>query len=246
MNAPRVSAGRLRIGLAVAAALLASACAAGQQAQTADEKPTLDGTNADVGAIALRAIAIEAPTQVSYKPGDDAPISIVLVNSSSKPDTLTSVRSSAASGWAGYNSAPPVAVTSSVPAPVSTSPATTSSPVPASSTTATGTATSTKTATPAVSSTPTRVHHHTKSAPAAPAALHSITIPAASRVSFGVPETEKVLLLTGMKRSLYPGEAIEITFTFATAGSVTVDVPVALTETPPEQTVQATRVPGVQ
>lgn len=174
MNAPRVPAGRLRIGLAVAAALLASACAAGQQAQTADEKPTLDGTNADVGAIALRAIAIEAPTQVSYKPGDDAPISIVLVNNGSKPDTLTSVRSSEASGW---------------------------------------------------------------SASGSDASQNSVPVAPASRVSFGVPESKDVLQLTGLKRNLYPGESLNITFTFAKAGAVTVDVPVALTETPPEQSV---------
>lgn len=177
MNAPRVPAGRLRIGLAVTAALLASACAAGQQAQTADEKPTLDATNADVGDMALRAIAVEAPTKISYKPGDDAPISIVLVNNGSKPDTLTSISSSQASGWSTSGGA---------------------------------------------------------------ASQHSVPVAPASRVSFGVPESKGELQLTGLKRNLYPGESINIKFTFAKAGAVAVDVPVALTEEPPEQSVPPT------
>src|SRR4051812_20716692 len=48
----------LGIGLAVAAALLTSACAAGQQAATANAKTTLDGVNADLGTIHIRGLVI--------------------------------------------------------------------------------------------------------------------------------------------------------------------------------------------
>ncbi|HEV7205746.1 MAG TPA: hypothetical protein VGN18_14145 [Jatrophihabitans sp.] len=92
-----------RLGVAVVATALTAGCAAGQQAQTANEKPSLDGTNATVGSIGLRGLAIQPPTGPAYDTGAAAPLTVVLVNSGSKADKLTSITSSAFGSWGSYS-----------------------------------------------------------------------------------------------------------------------------------------------
>lgn len=93
----------LGIGLAVAAVLVSSACAAGQQAATANEKNTVDGANADIGMIHIRGIVVDPPT-LSYKSGDSATVKVVLVNTSgTKSDMLTSVTSPVFSDWGTFS-----------------------------------------------------------------------------------------------------------------------------------------------
>ena len=122
--------GRRRIGAArgiaalAAAALSLSACAAGQVAQTANEKATLDGTNVSVGNIDLRGLAILSPSGTSYKTGGNALLRVVLVNSGQDPDTLTGVRTDAATGWSSYSS---LALAKSASAAAAGSPAPTGS-----------------------------------------------------------------------------------------------------------------------
>lgn len=102
MDAKRATTRLVRIGAAVAAAaLLTSACAAGQHAITAEELPTLDGTNGRVGQINLRGVTLQAPASgaVNYPAGSRIPIRLVLVNNGQQPDTLTSVTSPAFQNW---------------------------------------------------------------------------------------------------------------------------------------------------
>lgn len=188
MLAELVTRRRIRFGAAVVAALLTAACAAGQQAQTADESPSLDGTNVDVGHMALRGLAIESPQGIAYKPGESAAIRVVLVNRGNSVDHLTSVSSPAASGWAAYG----------------------------------GNAASTSTTSPANSP-----------APEVLKPLSSVPIEPGRRVSYGVPEARGTLLLTQIKQAVRPGALVSMTFTFADAGSVDVQVPVELSPNPP-------------
>jgi copper(I)-binding protein len=89
----------LAIGLAVVAAALTSACAAGQQAATANEQNTLDGVNGDIGAIHIRGMVVDPPT-LSYKPGDSATVKVVLVNTGTKSgDLLVSISSPVVTDW---------------------------------------------------------------------------------------------------------------------------------------------------
>jgi copper(I)-binding protein len=97
--AKRAATGRVRWALAVAAALLVSACAAGKQAQTVEVTPVNDANDANAGTIALRAVALKAPSGDFYAKGSSAQLQMVLVNIGSKPDTLTSITSPAFSGW---------------------------------------------------------------------------------------------------------------------------------------------------
>lgn len=85
---------------AVSAALLTSACAAGQVAQTAEEKPSLDGTYGSVGKISLEGVAFQAPSGSSYADGSSVPLTAYIVNNGQSPDRLVKVTSSAfTGGW---------------------------------------------------------------------------------------------------------------------------------------------------
>lgn len=179
--------------VAVAGAVLLTGCAAGQQVQTLKVRGANDGTNGGVGNIAVRDVGVlPPPSGIAYKKGSSAKLAVVLVNVGRTPDTLTSVTSSAFTGWSSSSSSVAEAVAASSPAPSSTS-------SPASSGTG---------------------------------GTQRVPIPADSRVSYGVPDSNAKLTVTGLKASLYPGQSINIRFTFAKAGSVTVATPVQLTSTP--------------
>ncbi|HEY7010951.1 MAG TPA: hypothetical protein VH395_18510 [Jatrophihabitantaceae bacterium] len=92
----------LRAALTVlAAAALTAACAAGQQAQTSNENPSLDGTSGSVGSIRLEGVALHTPTPpaTAYPAGATVPMSVYIANSGNTPDTLTNVTSDAFKGW---------------------------------------------------------------------------------------------------------------------------------------------------
>ncbi|HVU93173.1 MAG TPA: copper chaperone PCu(A)C [Jatrophihabitans sp.] len=204
-KAQRATARRVGLAAAVAAGLLTSACAAGQVAQTADEKPTLDGANAKVGQyITLGGTALETPTDgISWAKDSNVPLRVVLVNSGQRDDQLTSITSPDFSGWNAYTS---VAAASAAHLPPGTD-------------------------APAASS----------SAPAEPPT--PVTVPAHGRVVFSTENYgaggNRVLLLNGAKQDLHPGMPVSLTFTFATAGTVTLTVPVQLSKSP-----QTSIIPG--
>lgn len=124
MFAQGVIVRRVGVGLALLTTLLTAGCAAGQIAHTAYEKPTLDGTNAEVGQLKLRGIVIEAPSgaAASYTRGSAALLKLVIVNSSNSDDTLTSISSPAFSDWGAFASPTDAsAVASAATAAVATS-----------------------------------------------------------------------------------------------------------------------------
>lgn len=86
----------------LAAALLPlalSACGAALDPQTYRERTTQDATNTQVGALALRNVAIEPPAagQAELAVGADALATLAVVSTSTEKDTLVSVSSAAAS-----------------------------------------------------------------------------------------------------------------------------------------------------
>lgn len=105
----------LGIGLAVVTALLTAGCAAGQHAATADERPTFNGVNGDVGSIHLRGMVIDPPRGPSYSAGDDARLKLVIVNVGSKPDLFESISSPAFADWGAVKTS--TACAASRPAP---------------------------------------------------------------------------------------------------------------------------------
>jgi copper(I)-binding protein len=219
---------RIGIGLAVAAALFTSACAAGQHAATADENNTVDGTNASVGSIDLRAIVIEAATgsTIAYQPGSDMALKIVIVNNAGQPDDLTSITSPAFNDWGTFASTSDASEVVAAHA-AALSPA---APAPAASSAAGSGAASGSAAAPSQSSVP---------AAQLPTPRRSVTIAANGRVGFGTPEATGVLLLMDTKGDIYPANSIALTFTFANAGSITVPVPVSVSNGMPSAVIPA-------
>ena len=89
---------RLSTATGLAALLLVAGCGSGQRAQTYQERTTADATNEAIGTIAVRNLAVSAPTTGTVYPvGSSAPVTVTLVNEGGEPDTLVSASSPAAS-----------------------------------------------------------------------------------------------------------------------------------------------------
>jgi copper(I)-binding protein len=75
--------------------LALTACGSGLNAETYRERTAIDAANADVGAIALRDVAIEPPPagQPNLPAGSDATARLALANNTNQPDELVQVTS---------------------------------------------------------------------------------------------------------------------------------------------------------
>jgi copper(I)-binding protein len=198
---------RATLLLTAGLALAASACGAGQIAETADQITTVDGATADVGTIGLRDIAIAYPEGGAYAEGDDARLELVIVNSGIESDALVQVRTDAAAevslGTGG-----------------SESPADTATPTE--SPTETGSPSPTETASPTGTAGPTEA--------TGPAAPTRIELPPGQLVE--CREDGPAITFVGLTRAFLPAEIVPITFVFERAGDVTVQVPVAVSLSP--------------
>ncbi len=97
---PTRPARRIATGIAVLAmAALVSSCAAGMKAPTAEVKPALDATTAEIGDIQLATVALHAPSGAAYESGQSAQLTMVIVNNGRRSDTLVSVTTPAFAGW---------------------------------------------------------------------------------------------------------------------------------------------------
>jgi copper(I)-binding protein len=79
--------------IAVCAALLTAGCATGQDAQTAEEVPSLDGTQGQVGSMFLNAVALRTPSGSSWAPGASVSLTAHITNTGRSSDSLTSISS---------------------------------------------------------------------------------------------------------------------------------------------------------
>ena len=215
MKAQPSIARRIVIGVtAAAAALLTASCAAGQHAASARQSPSIDGANAQVGSMLLRTVAIATPSGKCYLPGGDAALSLVLVNNSQNPDTLTSVSSPRFSSYT-------VAKTADDLNPATGSGdcgAAASGSAPATGAPATGDSSSA-----AQAAAPQTI--------AAGKSLH-LGLKNSGTTDPGVP-TAPIVVLDGLTGGpLHPGESVPVTFSFASAGKITLEVPVQLSAAP--------------
>lgn len=208
---------------AAAAVLVTASCAAGQHAQTAYERPTPQNfAYADVGSLHLRTVAIQAPDNVTgggtnYPTGAAVPLTLAIVNSGGRKDTLRSVSSPAFSGWGVYSTGSIVQAASS----------SSSSSAPSS-----------------VSLSPSAMPSSTSPSLGAPSG-RSVSVPAKESVRLGIVNqtgsdtrtgsdvSAQTVVLTGLHGTkyapLYPSMVVPITFQFARNGTVTLQVPVQLT-----------------
>jgi copper(I)-binding protein len=86
--------------IAACAVLLTAGCATGQDAQTAEEVPSLDGTQGQVGDMILNAVALRTPSGASWAPGASVSLTAHITNNGQGTDSLTSISSSSfPKGW---------------------------------------------------------------------------------------------------------------------------------------------------
>ncbi len=86
----------LLASVGIAATVLASGCAAGQIAQTAEEQPGVPGAQATLGDVQLHNITIAYPNNGAYQPGSTGRLNFVVVNNGKQADHLVGVSSGAA------------------------------------------------------------------------------------------------------------------------------------------------------
>lgn len=245
--------------IAAGLALALGGCAAGQLAQTAYERSTVDGASGQVGTIAVRNITIAFPASGRYVKGESAQLEFVAVNEGDQADRLVDVRTGVATnvliGSSASASATPTETETATATPTATGTATptaTGTATPTATGTATGTGTGTPTTT-ASGATPTGTASGT--APGTPTGTATGTatgagatvtatatspapqtsvpaqLPAEGILSFG-NGTGPTVTLAGLTDELLPTETVQITFVFERAGEVTVVVPVGTPATP--------------
>ncbi|MGY1632640.1 hypothetical protein ACI784_13135 [Geodermatophilus sp. SYSU D01186] len=68
-----------------------TACSAGQVTQTATQNRDKVGAEAQVGSITLRKVTLEHPDEGRYEAGDDAALTMAVINSGNEEDTLVGI-----------------------------------------------------------------------------------------------------------------------------------------------------------
>lgn len=201
---------------ALIGAVVLAGCGAGQVTQTSTQVSGVDGANVNAGPIAVRnaqfALGSEVKNAVAYPVGGRAPLQMTIVNTGGTPDVLVSA-----------------SVDSKIAADVQIDG---TKDIQAGRTlnvegVAAAVAAATPTATPPAG------------APATPeTAAPQAAAPTSAVVATPLPTDEPGgsavthVVLTGLNTDLQSGDTYDVTLTFQKAGSVTIPVPVAVSEAP--------------
>ncbi|MCO1579007.1 hypothetical protein M8C13_24980 [Crossiella sp. SN42] len=200
------------LGLGIALAV--TGCGAGMQSQTAIQVAAVNGASGKVGAIEIRDAQFAFPAQHKYPAKSNPSLLVSLINSGAQDDQLVSVTSDATGAPAevkGGSTIPAGFVLRAEANEAEHGTGSTGSTTPTSTTGGT-----TPTSTTSTSATPT-----------------SATSPSTSAADTSKLKVGSVMItLVGLKHELWPGQTIPVTFSFAKAGSVTLQVPIAADEEP--------------
>ncbi|UZJ24403.1 copper chaperone PCu(A)C [Rhodococcus antarcticus] len=206
-SAPRRTS-RVLLGAvaAGAAAVLLTACGAGQTGTIGGQVAAVNGAQGLVGKVAVRNVTLQYPTggQDHYSVGEDAPLLFTLVNSGITADELVSISTPAAGDVSLSGATAIPGGTTLVSAAVEASSGSSSTVVPTNS----------------GSSTPST------SAGSPSATRTSVPSPSGGSGKPGITVGVVAAELTGLTQDVRPGLTIQVTFTFAKAGPVTLPVPV--------------------
>jgi copper(I)-binding protein len=219
----RRSTGPLRTLLPAVAvgviSLVVAGCSAGQVTQTDQMQPAVNGNKGDVGNVALRDVVVAYPESGSYDAGDDAPLTLTIVNVGGTDDELTAVSSPAAEevellgdvSLPGRAALQVVVPDESTPSSASsaTSPETTESSLPEESVTEPSAPAATGSRNPDVSSEAPESTPEVTGTEVAPQEVGTLSI-----------------VLTGLTADLPIGRNVPVTFVFAEAGEITLNLPI--------------------
>jgi copper(I)-binding protein len=206
------------VALGVSALLGIVGCSAGQVAQTAEMEPAVNGNTGQVGTIALRNVQVAYPENgEAYKAGEDAPLLLSIVNTGGEDDELVGVTSPAGEVELIGNASIPAGTALHVVLPEggessSSSATTTTTETSGSSETSGSEAPGTGTSEPAGSS--------------------STSVTSTDSQDIAPVVGTMSLVITGLTADLPYGKNVPVTFEFANAGKVTIQLPIAAPATP--------------
>ncbi|MFI9384126.1 hypothetical protein [Kutzneria sp. NPDC052558] len=198
--------------LGIGAAILVSGCSAGQITQTDTQVPAVNGSMGTVKQIAVRDAQLAFPTAKRfYGRGDNAAVLVTIANSGQASDKLTGVSSPqfGSAQIVGDGTIPGFHAITATATTVAPLPTTTTTSAPATSTSTTGTSTSgTSTSTSTATST----------------SVTATTSTSAADLPIG---TIRIQLIGLNVDKIQPGQTVQVTFTFASAGDLTLTLPIA-------------------
>lgn len=214
-RAQQNSTGRLRLataasGLALTAVLGAAGCSAGQITQTDSQLPAVSGATAQAGQIAVRDAKLAFPHEGFYAAGDDAPLILSIINTAAGDDELLEVSSPYATEveLEGDKAVPGTAALA-VGKPGEEAKAAHGE---------------------------TSAHPTSESASPTSDAAHPATTSAAPTSAAATSAAKTVgklqIVLAGLKEKLHPGRLIPVTFVFAKAGTITIELPIGQPSSP--------------
>lgn len=203
------------VAIGVSALLGIVGCSAGQVAQTAEMEPAVNGNSGRVGTLALRNVEVAFPENGEpYTAGDDAPLLLSIVNTGLDDDELVGVTSPAGEAELIGNPAIPGGTALQIVLPDE------------------NTSVSATTTTSETSEAPETGESEAPSGSESPSATTTTESPAETEaVSPPVVGTMSVVI-TGLTADLPYGKNVPVTFEFANAGKITIQVPVAAPATP--------------
>ncbi|HEV7973480.1 hypothetical protein [Amycolatopsis sp.] len=205
--------------LALGAALVLAGCGAGQLTQTASQEPAVNGAYAQANTVFIRDAVLQyPPNKKAYAQGSSAALKLTIVNTGGTDDELVAVATDAAGGVDIQGSKLVVARNSLVVSPSEQTGATGEDSV---SVTPSPTTTSPTTSSSSPTSTPGSKSSTVTTSPSAPATTSSAT---------PLEVGKATIVLRDLKRPVWPGQTIRVTFTFRNAGPVTFDLPVEAPE----------------
>ncbi|MEU4763629.1 hypothetical protein AB0H12_10255 [Actinosynnema sp. NPDC023794] len=229
--------------LATGLGLAAAGCSAGQVTQTDTQVAVVNGANGQVGAIAVRDAQFLFPAaHGAYEEGDDAPITVVIVNNGTGVDKLLGVTSefSAPAEIAGDTRLEPGSAIlaeadqddAGSHATTTTKSASSSAPSdshePSDSHATTTTTTTTPSGTGSVTTTTGTPTSGSGTSVSSPPTTGTKLPSSADPTEPGVVK----IVLKGLAKPLRPGETIRVTFLFEQAGEVTLELPIGATTEP--------------
>lgn len=213
-------------------ALGIAGCSSGQVTQTDSVEPAVNGNQGNAGDVALRDVLVAYPESGSYREGEDAPLTLTIVNTGGADDELTSVSSPAAAdveligrGAVPARSGLQVTMPEESPETEASEPPTTSAPSATQSEPS-----GTESAEPSEPPSESPSSGASESGPESPSMTPSETETAPEDVG------TMSIVLTGLTKDLPIGKNVPVTFVFAKGGEITIHVPIASPDEPREDT----------
>lgn len=222
------------VALGLGALLGIVGCSAGQVAQTAEMEPAVNGNTGQVGALALRDVMVAFPESGHYEAGDDAPLLLTVVNTGDEADELVGVTTPAGEVEQIGNPSLPGRTALQVVLPAveaASSSAATTTTTTEETTETSGSDTSGGATTENQTTDPDEPQGGTESESA---------VTTTGEVQIPENETPDVvgtisLVIRNLAGPLPFGKTVPVTFEFAKAGKVTINLPVAAPNTPRQE-----------